>query len=247
MNQPVNMRNKTTWQEEKALKIDWKRLALYLLGLLILAAGLTLTTKVSLGVSPIISVSFCISQLWNLNLGDVTFVWYCVLVVIQIVIHLIRRKKSMILQDFLQIAVSLIFTRLMNLYGAWIPVFAGKEGFLGTLWWRLLMMVCAIVLTGVGAAMSVDMRIIPNPGDGIAQTTADVAGIGLGTAKNVTDLICVLLAGMIALLKAGRIVGIGPGTLLAVLGVGRVIALFHAVTGLNRWYAGEDKKAGLVS
>ena len=30
-----------------------------------------------------------------------------------------------------------------------------------------------IILTGIGAAMSLDMRLIPNPGDGIVQALAD--------------------------------------------------------------------------
>lgn len=31
----------------------------------------------------------------------------------------------------------------------------------------------AILLTGIGAAMSLNMRIVPNPGDGIVQAVAD--------------------------------------------------------------------------
>ena len=225
------------------MKTDRKRIALYLLGLLILASGLTLSTKVSLGVSPIISVSFSISQLWNLNLGDVTFFWYCVLVLIQIVIHLTKHKKSMIWRDLLQVVVSTVFTRVMNLFGSWIPVFAGQEGFLGSLWWRFFMLACAITLTGIGAAMSVDMRIVPNPGDGITQTLSDLAGIKLGSAKYLADLFFVLLACTISMLKAGHIVGVGIGTVFAVLGVGRVIALFHMATGMNQWY-GHDGNVG---
>ena len=42
------------------------RALFYLLGLLVLALGLTLNTKVGLGVSPIISVSFSVSTIWGL-------------------------------------------------------------------------------------------------------------------------------------------------------------------------------------
>lgn len=48
------------------------RSMIYLARLLILALGLTLNTKAGLGVSAIISVSYCISLVLQLNFGDVT-------------------------------------------------------------------------------------------------------------------------------------------------------------------------------
>ena len=44
----------------------------YLLGLLILAVGLTLNTKTGQGVTPIVSVPYCISQLSGLTFGNMT-------------------------------------------------------------------------------------------------------------------------------------------------------------------------------
>ena len=46
----------------------------YILGMVVLAAGITLNTKTGLGVSPIISVAYCVSQIFELNFGDMTFV-----------------------------------------------------------------------------------------------------------------------------------------------------------------------------
>ena len=40
----------------------------------------------------------------------------------------------------------------------------------------LVVVAAGIVLTGIGAAASLDMRLVPNPGDGIVQTLADAAG-----------------------------------------------------------------------
>ena len=51
------------------------RLFFYVMSLLILALGITLNTKTGLGVSPIISVSYNISELFQLNFGNVTFVY----------------------------------------------------------------------------------------------------------------------------------------------------------------------------
>ena len=85
----------------------------------------------------------------------------------------------------------------------------------------------AIVLTGVGAALSLDMRLIPNPGDGIVQTLSDFSGGSVGLTKNCFDIGNVLLTSAIGLLMAGQLVGIGLGTILSMIGVGRVIAVFN--------------------
>ena len=69
------------------------RFLLYFVGLLILALGLTLNTKANLGVSPIISVPYSISQITGYNFGDLTFVIYAIFVMVQIAIH-VKLKKN---------------------------------------------------------------------------------------------------------------------------------------------------------
>ncbi len=102
------------------------RLMIYLSGLLILALGLTLNTKAGLGVSAIISVSYCISLVLQLNFGDVTLGLYVVFVIIEMILHGIALKKQKSLKktlvmDVLQIPLSIVFTGLLNLYGAFLP------------------------------------------------------------------------------------------------------------------------------
>ena len=93
------------------------RWVLYTLGMLVLALGLTLNTKTGLGVSPIISVAFGVSEIWGLNFGDMTFLLYGLCVAGQIVL---RRGQGW-LTDLLQLPLSLAFSRMLNVYSAAIP------------------------------------------------------------------------------------------------------------------------------
>ena len=220
----------------KPVKTMCLRVALYLLGMLLLAVSLTLNTKLSLGVSSIISVAHCASVLTGRSIGDTTLLWFVFLIAVQIALHLIRKApgwKQNVLFDILQLPVSLVFTRFMNLVSDLLPVF--EEVYAGTFWGgiggRLCLLALAITLTGIGAALTLDMRLIPNPGDGIVQGVADFFSRPTGTAKNLTDLCCVALTALISLCFARRIIGIGLGTLLAALFTGRVIALFNRVFG----------------
>ena len=201
----------------------------YVLGLLTLALGIILNTKSGLGVSPIISVSYSISTILNVNFGNMTFVLYTVFVIIEIVIHTAlknKQKKELLvalLKDFLQLPLSLVFTRFMNLFSAWIP--EPSHGIVS----QLLVLIAGIICTGIGAAISLDMRIIPNPGDGIVQAIADCIRKPVGFTKNCFDLLNICISISVGLIFAHKLIGIGVGTVLSVIGVGRVIALFNHI------------------
>mgnify|MGYP001730033467 CR=1 FL=1 len=227
MNHNMEMTEKTTGSGAA-------RWGFYLMGLLILAMGLTLNTKAGLGVSPIISLSYAASVIWNRNFGDMTFVLYGIFVLIQAAIHLREKGKagrSLLMKDALQFPLSIAFTRFLNVFSACIPPLEecgpAASGLLG----RMGVLVLALTFTGVGAAMSLSMRLVPNPGDGLVQVLADTFGIDTGLMKNCVDATCIVLSLLMGLLFAGKPVGIGIGTVCAVMLVGRVIALFHHIFG----------------
>ena len=222
---------------EGRLLIRW---VIYLAGMVILAIGLTLNTKTGLGVSAILSVSFAISELWTLNFGNIALVVYALFVVIQMLLHGLcpktragRRLGTVLLLDALQFPLSLGFTRVINLVSALVPVlseaYAGR--FLGSFAGRVLFLLLAVVLTGIGAAMTLNMRIVPNPADGIVQTLAEATGKKVGFTKNWFDLLNVCINLILGFVFAGGIVGVGLGTVVAALGTGRVIALVNRICG----------------
>ncbi len=220
---------------------------IYMAGLLILALGITLNTKTGFGVSALVSVSYCVSVLWNLNFGNMTFILYAVFMLFEMAIHLAEhmsrakagpaagggcQRRSLaqeLFLDLLQLPMSLILTRFINLFGALIPDFAaeGQGGFAGSMAGRLLMLLFAIVCTGGGSAMSLNMRLVPCPADGVVQAFADTKGIGVGLVKNGFDFLNLCIALALGLIVGHRVIGIGIGTVAAMLGVGRVIAVFN--------------------
>lgn len=223
------------WKMKKSTTFRW---IFYAGGLLILAMGIILNTKSGLGVSPIISVAYSISTIWNLNFGNTTFGLYTVFVIIELLLHTCHNyrqrreenhaldastKKSLPLilgMDLLQLPLSLVFTRFMNLFSSWIPA-PEQVGM------RFVVLLCGIILAGIGAAMSLNMRIVPNPGDGIVQAIADTIRKPVGFTKNCFDLCNICITITVSLVFAHKLIGVGIGTVVAVLGVGRVIALFN--------------------
>lgn len=217
-----------------------QRWILYFAGLLILAMGLTLNTKAGLGVSPIISVAYATSQITGYNFGNTTLAVYILFVIIEMILHTIRLGKSAkraLLMDFLQIPLSIVFTRFLNLFSAFIPdIEQGNKSTVATFLVQLLVLAIALILTGIGAALSLDMRIIPNPGDGIVQAIADFTHKSVGLIKNCVDVTCVTTTVILSLSVSGRLYGIGIGTIIAMIAVGRIIALFNYITHLSERY-----------
>ncbi len=206
------------------------RVLVYLSGLCILALGLTVSTKADLGVSPIIAVSFCVSKLTGARFGDMTFLLYASFVVIEMILHLIPGKrcpadrKKAILADVLQLPLSYFFTILLNGLSAWIPAAE-------TMISRIAVLLLSVILVGTGAALSLDMRLIANPGDGLVQAVSDRTGIELGLSKNIVDITCVTITCILSMAVAHRFLGVGIGTLIAMLGIGRVIAFVNRLFG----------------
>lgn len=225
------------------------RAIIYVAGLLILAMGLTLNTKAGLGVSPIISIAYSASVITGYNFGNTTLVLYSLFVVIEIILHVVRGRRFartnrvelrhaqkvdarlVLLMDLLQIPLSIVFTRFLNIFSVLFPDIDGEgKNSVFIFCVRLIVLLIALILTGIGAAMSLNMRIVPNPGDGIVQAIADVTHKSVGLIKNCVDVSCVIFAVIISIKCTGKLQGVGIGTIIAMVAVGRIIAIFNKFT-----------------
>lgn|GEM_PF-92820 len=207
----------------------------YIAGLVILALGIMLNTKTNLGVSPIISVPYSISNVIGFNFANMTLIVYVVFVIIEMILHMIwqfvdksaNQLGMYLLRDVLQIPVSIIFTRFLNIFSGMIPSVNNNMPV------QIMLLIIAVIMTGIGAAMSLNMRIIPNPGDGIVQAISDTTklnkrkGKGVGFCKNCFDITNVTITFIIGLSTGHFLLGLGVGTILAMIGVGRVIVVFN--------------------
>ncbi len=208
-----------------------RRFFIYAAGLIVLALGLVLNTKSGLGVSPILSIAYGISQIWSISFANVTLVMYLIFVVLEILIHTyMHRGIKQIIADVLQIPLSIVFTRFMKVFSIFIPElsFDGKS-IIYEYTIRFIVLLTGLILTGTGAATSLNMRIVPNPGDGIVQAIADRIGKSVGFTKNCIDVFCVVLTIVGSLILTGHIYGVGPGTIVAVILVGRTIAIYNSL------------------
>ena len=204
-------------------ELNYKRIGIYLLGLLILGCGIDLNTKTQLGVSPIISVAYNIAYLTHIPIGVMIFIYYVLLVIIQ---WILLGKKFDYFQ-FFQIPASLVTSFFIQLFDGFIPVASSYPT-------RIMMLILAII-TGIGASLTVGMKIVPNPADGLASVFGETCHKGFGFGKNLFDGISIVISLIIGFVFTGGILGIGLGTVISMIFTGRVIALLE--TSISRLYS----------
>ena len=178
-------------------ELNYKRIGIYLLGLLILGCGIDLNTKTQLGVSPIISVAYNIAYLTHIPIGVMTFIYYVLLVIIQ---WILLGKKFDYFQ-FLQIPASLVTSFFIQVFDGVIPVASSFPA-------RIAMLILAIVITGIGASLTVGMKIVPNPADGLASVIGEKCHKGFGFGKNLFDGISIVISLIIGFVFTGRVIAL---------------------------------------
>ena len=204
-----------------------RRRLIYLLGVVILACGITMNTKTGLGVAPILSVAYNLSELTGIPFSTMSFFYYCFLILLQLL--LLGREFEQI--QWLQLAASFLTSAFIGVFSRLLPEARSLPG-------RAVLLLIAILLTGTGIILTVGARFVPNPGDGMANAIARRTGRSLGFSKNLLDIGSFLLAVVLGLVFRGRLVGVGVGTVVTMLLTGRVVALLQKpllrLTGLER-------------
>lgn len=197
------------------------RFIIYIIGMIILALGLSLSAKTKLGVSALTSFPYMLSEIYNLKFGDITLIYYIFLILIEIILHIIMKQKKMIINDILSIFLSIIFTRGMNIFISFFPDIPNNYIY------KILLMLLAIIFIGVGISLTVVSKLVPNPADGLVSTISEFTKKNMGLIKNICDITCVSITVILSLILKNKIIGVGIGTLMAMLLVGRVVYIFN--------------------
>ena len=162
------------------------RLICYFVGLFIMTAGIAISVKSNLGVSPVSSIPYTVTRCWGLEMGKATILFHCVLVLIQV---LILRKKFQ-LKSLLQIPVGIVFgyfTTFCNYLMTFAPTvhnFALRIG----------MCLVSIVLVAVGIFFYMPANIMPLAGEGVMQAVSEVTKIAFPKVKVAFDLTMVVIS-----------------------------------------------------
>ena len=193
------------------------RIALYCLGLLLLAFGVAISVNSNLGVSPVNSLPYVISKIIGIDMGTCVTAVFCSYILLQIII---LRKEFQII-NLLQIVFSTIFGYFVNFAKAIVGDFA-----IPTYFGQLTMLAISIVFIALGIMLYMDVQMVPMPMEGLTSCLAKKLNKPFPTMKTIVDCIVVLTGLVLCFVFLGGLDGLREGTIITAVVTGKLIAIF---------------------
>ena len=213
----------------------------YVVGLFIMAFGVSLSLKSNLGVSPVNSLPNEISLVANsfginLSLGNAVIIIFSCYVLVQILIK--RRRFPLI--DLTQAIFSVIFGYFTNFTG----LLTNASSYLTSLPLRLLFMAVSMVFIAFGVSIYMNAKLVNMPMEGMTLAISEQLGKPFARVKVVVDCSTVILALVLSLVFLHGIEGVGVGTVLAAVCVGLLVKPIQKLVSpaLNRFCFGSENK-----
>lgn len=194
------------------------RLGIYCLGLVVLSFGVTLSVSSNLGVSPVSSLPYVVSQILPFSLGACTTVIYALYILAQMLLSGKGFQPALLLQ--------LVFSTLFGYFvdaAKWILGDFMLPGYLG----QLAMLIASILLISFSIVLYMDVQLVPMPAEGLVACIAEKNEKPFSTIKTLFDCSSVLAAAVLCLIFLRKITGIREGTILTALLVGRMTGLLR--------------------
>jgi len=192
------------------------RIAVYCLGLLLLAFGVAVSVNSNLGVSPVNSLPYVVSRILQVPMGSCVTAIFCFYILLQLLIQ--RREFHPV--NLLQILFSTLFGYFVDfakaLVGDWaIPTYLGQ----------LAMLAISIVLIALGVLLYMDAQLVPMPMEGLSSCVAKKLGKPFPTMKTVIDCLVVAIGLVLCLVFLGKLDGIREGTILTAAVTGKLVGI----------------------
>ena len=213
----------------------FKKILLYLAGLLVIAVGINISKLSGLGISPVSSIPRALEVIWGYTLGTMVIVIYCLLILIQV---LVLRKQFKPIQ-VLGIPVAIVFGWMVDFVGINPDAFGHLLSFLPKPQNYFMQLVCllgSIVLIGTGVWLYLKPKLIPMPAEGLAAAISQKTGKQFGDCKTMVDCSMIAIALILQLIFLGGFssftgnnVVVREGTILSALLVGQFVKLLNKI------------------
>ena len=192
-----------------------KRAAAYFFGLFIMTAGIAISVKSDLGVSPVSSIPYTITCVTGMEMGNATILFHAFLVLLQII--LLRKKFKP--YNILQIAVGIVFGKFTTVCNAIMAPLPTPENIAV----RIIMVLISIVLIAIGIFFYLPANIMPLAGEGAMQAVSEITSIPFAKVKVGFDVSMVVISLVTCLILIGNVGSVGIGTIMAAILVGIVL------------------------
>ena len=210
----------------KSTPTQWGiRVLFYCIALFFMALGVAFSANSDLGISPVNSLPYVISDIVKMQPGTCVTIVFCFYILVQII--LLGKEFNPI--NLFQIVFSTIFGYFVNFTNWMVGDFLLPGGYVG----RLGMQVIGIIFVAFGVFLYLDVDLVPMPMEGMTMAIAKKVGKPFPKVKTVVDCTVVLIGVILTIVCLHLIpfrdpgVRIREGTILAALLTGKVIEIMR--------------------
>lgn len=193
------------------------RVISYILGLFFISLGSVLAIKSGLGVSPISSLPFSINKVVGVSIGTASTILFCIYVGIQIILL----KRDFKVLQLLQVVFAVLFGQSVDFLNRAIYIS------LDSIYFKLILCIISIFIIALGVTLTLSAKIVPVAPDGLAQVISIKTNKEFGKIKVYFDCTVVMLSIILLIYSGKGLEGIGLGTILSAIFVGKVVLLIN--------------------
>ncbi len=215
-----------------------KRYSIFFISVALQGFAIALVTIADLGQTPISSPNYVLSLHTPLTLGQVTFIFNTMLIVLQFILHKGDEEKSR-LPLLLQFPITLVFATAIDL-GIFILKGIMPHDLPYVIDFAVL--IAAVILLGFSISLQVTANAALIPGEGTVKIISRRLKKEFGYVKIGFDLSLVTTAVILSLIFTGfqGIDGVREGTIISALLTGPLVRIFMPkVKFLNAWFVKE--------
>lgn len=190
-----------------------KRYLIFLAGLYLNSFGVSFITKANLGTSPISSIPYTLSLGYPFTLGQFTFVFNILLVLMQIIILKRNFKKESLLQIPVTILFSVFIDMSMSLLSFMNPV---------NYIFKIISLLVGCAILGFGVFIEVIADVVMLPGEAFVNTVSKTFNKDFGKTKIVFDSSMAVISAVMGIILFHKTAGVREGTVVAAVLVGMI-------------------------
>lgn len=211
-----------------------KRYILLILGLFIMAFGITLMVDAKIGTSPISSVPYVFSlEFISISLGTFTFMWNMLMIFGQAIIL----KKDFKVYELIQIPISILFGVFVD-FSKYLLRDINPQNYAMSIF--ILALGC--ITLSLGVTLTVIASVVMNSGEALVKAICIKTKKEFGNIKVVFDVTLVLMACLASLIFFGEVRGVREGTFIAAVVTGFIVKAFTQILKplIDKWLIEEE-------
>lgn len=209
--------------------IIYKRIGIYILGLFLLALGVSFSILAGIGVSPGSALPYALALITPLSVGVTTVLANILFIILQSILNKELNWKD----SFIQLIVAFLFGFFIDL-NVWLTHGLPHGNSIALIF---IYMVISLFIVSFGLLLYFTSGLPRMPYDSLTYAIANTWKMAFGKAKITSDMLNVIISLVLCLVFIHSFGSIGIGTFIAAYGIGKILGILlkKLQPSINQW------------